>query len=160
MLSKELLQAWYHSKNVLFFIRRLNGWYFRARFEMNLLRYAIFSCKLFNSWMFLGSTIFRITSIFAWSISISRWRIMKPKNFPKVTPNEHFKGIILSWYLLVDQTPSLSLSSGHTFPLISLLNHQHNIQYFLWRMLSKKFYIDLWYVSPAYFKLKGITLLH
>ena len=116
-------------KEFIFFIRWLNGWYFPTRFKMNLLRYASFVADSSIYGFFLARSSLD-ASIFAWSIFISQCRTMKPRNFSKVTPNMHFKGFFLSWYLHSSSNTILKSWQWSHFSLISVLNHQRNIQIF------------------------------
>ena len=94
------LQASSHLKLVSFFISQLNGWYRHARFDIKCQMHARWPCKLRSSRKFFSSGILWIASILDWSTSIPQCRMIKPRNYPDVTPNAHFKRFILIWYFL------------------------------------------------------------
>jgi hypothetical protein len=80
--------------------------------------------------MFLGSNIFRMTSILDLWISISQCRTINPRILPEDTPNMHFSEFIFSWNWCDRLNTRWRSCKWFYFSFdFTIRGHQHSIQH-------------------------------
>ena len=111
-----------------------------------------------SSFTVFREDISRIALTFLGFASIPLWDTMNPRNFPKETPKAHMDGFNFMLYYLSVLKVSLRLSRWSSSSLLFTSISSTYTSTFLPICLLNIWFTNLWYVAPAFFRPKGITL--
>ena len=114
--------------------------------------------KLLTSLVVRGGGKSCIARTLSRSISIPFLLTINPSNFSDVAPKVHFAGLSFSWNFLNHSNSFLKFttcsSSPWDFAIISSTYTSISLCIILWNSVT----IALWYVVPAFFNPKDMTL--